>query len=254
MPTVLSLYDPSADTKIAADASSFGLGAVLLQKRQSEWRPVAYASRALTETECRYAQIEKEGLASTWACERFSDYILGMKITLETDHKPLVPIFGSKHLDSLPPRLLRFRLRMDCFDYEVVHVPGKELYTADALSRAPSTPAQDARVVEEVEEVQLFANAVTTALPASKDRLTAYRKAQQEDTVCSQLMEYCRSGWPGRHKLYPEARQYWEHRGNLTVVNDLLLHAWLSYRCSKTNAERYARKTPRRSPRHSQMS
>ena len=75
MPTVLSLYDPSADTKIAADASSFGLGAVLLQKRQSEWRPVAYASRALTETECRYAQIEKEGLASTWACERFSDYI-----------------------------------------------------------------------------------------------------------------------------------------------------------------------------------
>ena len=224
MPTVLSLYDPSADTKIAADASSFGLGAVLLQKRQSEWRPVAYASRALTETECRYAQIEKEGLASTWACERFSDYILGMKITLETDHKPLVPIFGSKHLDSLPPRLLRFRLRMDRFDYEVVHVPGKELYTADALSRAPSTPAQDARVVEEVEEVQLFANAVTTALPASEDRLTAYRKAQQEDTVCSQLMEYCRSGWPGRHKLYPEARQYWEHRGNLTVVNDLLLH------------------------------
>ena len=75
MPTVLSLYDPSADTKIAADASSFGLGAVLLQKRQFEWRPVAYASRALTETECRYAQIEKEGLASTWACERFSDYI-----------------------------------------------------------------------------------------------------------------------------------------------------------------------------------
>ena len=55
------------------------------------------ASRSLSETECRYAQIEKEGLALTWACERFTDYILGKRITLETDHKPLVPILGSKH-------------------------------------------------------------------------------------------------------------------------------------------------------------
>ena len=107
-PLVLSLYDPSADTKIAADVSSFGLGAVLLQSHPSGWRPVAYASRALTETERRYAQIEKEGLAVTWGCERFADYILGKKITIETDHKPLVPILGSKHLDTLPLRLLRF--------------------------------------------------------------------------------------------------------------------------------------------------
>ena len=67
--TALALYDPQADTKISADASSHGLGAVLLQKNQQEWRPVAYASRAMLETETRYAQIEKEALAITWACE-----------------------------------------------------------------------------------------------------------------------------------------------------------------------------------------
>ena len=66
-PTVLTLYDPLAPTKVSADASSYGLGAVLMQKSDSQWRPVAYASRSMTETERRYAQIEKEALATTWA-------------------------------------------------------------------------------------------------------------------------------------------------------------------------------------------
>ena len=69
-PTTLALYDPAASTKISADASAYGLGAVLLQKIDSHWKPVAYASRAMSETECCYAQIEKEALAATWACEK----------------------------------------------------------------------------------------------------------------------------------------------------------------------------------------
>ena len=80
---VLAWYSPSAETKITADASAYGLGAVLMQKIEQQWKPVAYASRSMTETETRYAQIEKEALATTWACERFSDYILGMKIHIE---------------------------------------------------------------------------------------------------------------------------------------------------------------------------
>ena len=109
-PTTFAHYDPGAPTKISADASSYGLGAVLLQKLAMQWKPIAYVSRSMSETECRYAQIEKEALASTWACEKFSMYVLGKKITIETDHKPLVPLFGTKHLDSLPPRILRFCL------------------------------------------------------------------------------------------------------------------------------------------------
>ena len=75
--TILALFDVQKESKISADASAYGLGAVLLQRTDSDWKPVAYASRSLSETECRYAQIEKEALAITWACEKFSMYVLG---------------------------------------------------------------------------------------------------------------------------------------------------------------------------------
>ena len=120
----------------------------------SGWRPIAYASRSMTETEKRYAQIEKEALAATWACEKFATYILGMKFLIETDHKPLIPLLGTKHLDSLPPQILRFRLHLARFDYSIQHVPGKLLYTADTLSRSPSSCNQnDAGLQEEAEAV-----------------------------------------------------------------------------------------------------
>ena len=136
-PTVLALFDVNPDLKLSADASSYGLGAVLLQNNNSSWQPVAFASRVMSDTERRYAQVEKEALAITWACEKFSNYILGKMFTIETDHKPLVPLLGTKNLDSLPPRVLRFKLRLSRFEYQIGHVPGKHLYTANSLTRAP---------------------------------------------------------------------------------------------------------------------
>ena len=99
----------------------------------------SYASRSLTEMEKNYAQIEKEALASTWACEQFSDYISGKSVTVETDHKPLVSLLGTKSLSDLPPRILRFRIRLSHLDYTIIHVLGKNLHTADVLSQTTST-------------------------------------------------------------------------------------------------------------------
>ena len=73
---------------VSADASKDGVGAVLLQ----EDMPVAYASRALTQTQCRYAQIEKELYAVTFACDKFHQYLFGREFQVETDHKPLESI------------------------------------------------------------------------------------------------------------------------------------------------------------------
>ena len=140
---ILSLFDQSKETVVSADASSYGLGAVLLQRQpDGELTPITYISRSLTPTEQRYAQIEKEALAFTWACERFSDYLLGLRFHVQTDHKPLVPLFTSKPLDELPVRVQRFRLRMIRFDFSMSHVPGKSLLVADALSRAPCSEAE----------------------------------------------------------------------------------------------------------------
>ena len=112
-PESLAMFDAGKETKVSADASSYGLGAVLRQRQtDGTWRPVSYISRSMTETEQRYAQIEKGALALTWACERLSQYLIGSKFTLETDHKPLIPLLSTKNLEDLPLRIQRFRLRM----------------------------------------------------------------------------------------------------------------------------------------------
>ncbi len=80
-PTVLSLYDVDAQLKISSDASAYGLGAVLLQQHPTtQWKPVVYASRCMSETEQRYSHIEKEALAIVWACEKFADFVVGKRI------------------------------------------------------------------------------------------------------------------------------------------------------------------------------
>ena len=136
---VLALYDHKCPTRVSADASSFGLGAVLMQQYpNNQWRPVVYALRAMTPTEQRYAQVEKEALAITWGCERFLQYLLGLPFEIETDHKPLVSLLGDKPIDELPLRIQRFRMRMMKYTYTIFHIPGKNLVIADALSRAPA--------------------------------------------------------------------------------------------------------------------
>ena len=134
----LKLYDPSLCTKVMADSSSYGLGAVLSQKSEDgTWHPVAYESRSLSLTEKRYAQVDKEALASAWVCNRFEDYLIGLKFILETDHKPPVALLGTKSLDELSARIQRMRMHLMQFSYVVIHIPGKELYTADTLSLEP---------------------------------------------------------------------------------------------------------------------
>ena len=102
-PSILALYCLNANAKISSNTSSFGLGAVLLQQHADKWKPVAYASRAMSDTEQRYSQIEKEALSLVWACEKFSNFIIGRPIHLETDHKPLVPLLSRTYLDRLLP-------------------------------------------------------------------------------------------------------------------------------------------------------
>ena len=188
---VLALFDPTSETVVSADASSYGLGAVL-QQRQPDvtMKPVSYNSRSLTPTEQRYAQIEKEALAFTWGCERFADYLVGLRFTIETDHKPLVPLFSYKNLDELPLRVQRFRMRMIRFFFSINHVPGKSLIVADTLSRAPLSEEKS----DLQDEADAFVKHVIQSIPETESRLDEIRLQQLQDDVCLLLVKYCQIG------------------------------------------------------------
>ena len=223
-PQVLVPYDPNRPTIIAADASNTGIGAVLMQVQDDgKRRPVCYASRSLKDHELRYAVIEKEALAATWACEKFEEYVLGLQFTIETDHKPLVPLLTNKELAKLPPRIQRFRLKMMRYAPKVIHVPGKQQIIADALSRAPSSEPNDADIAL-IAEVEAYASHVVNALPATQQRLQTITNAQQADEECRQIIDYCQHGWPAYMPSLPLLRQYWENRSHLAVVDNLLLY------------------------------
>ena len=116
------------------------------------WKSVAYASRSMSDTEKCYTQIAKEVLAVMWSYDKFSSYILRRHFNIEMDHKPLFLLLSTKHLDNLPPHILRFHLRLAWYDYSIHHVPGKYLYTAETLSRALVTEMYSLLLQEEVEE------------------------------------------------------------------------------------------------------
>ena len=220
---VLSLFDQSRETVVSADASSYGLGAVLLQKQpDGELKPILYISRSLTPTEQRYAQIEKEALAFTWACERFSDFLLGMEFHIHTDHKPLVPLFGSKNLEELPVRVQRFRLRMMRFKFTISHIPGKNLLLADALSRAPISEAVNEDLFLQ-QETAAYVSTVVQSLPATEKQLERIRRHQEEDEECRQAAEYCRSGWPSRQSLRGVMKHYHAVASEISVQDGLLM-------------------------------
>ncbi|KAL5488848.1 hypothetical protein EMCRGX_G017861 [Ephydatia muelleri] len=212
---VLAFYDVKQPVTVSCDASQTGLGAVLLQQE----RPVAYISRALSDTEQRYAQIEKELLAVVFAFEKFNQYVYGRTVSVQSDHKPLESIL-KKPLHHAPPRLQRMLLRLQKYDFILSYKPGKEMYIADTLSRAYTT---DTTVGEMETELAEAVHLVVSNVPASSKRMREIREATAKDTVLLALRNMIRDGWPdSRSAVASDLQQYWNFREELSEASGIL--------------------------------
>ncbi|XP_063962569.1 uncharacterized protein K02A2.6-like [Lytechinus pictus] len=209
---VLQYYDPSKELTLQADASDTGLGAALMQ----EGRPVAFASRALTDTETRYAQIEKELLAVVFGLQRFHVYTYGRPVSVQSDHKPL-EIITTKPLHLAPKRLQRMLVRMHTYDVVIRYKPGKEMYLADTLSRAYLQSGKTDEM-RELETVNLAMH-----IPVSQPLLTEIREATKRDETMQRLQEIIKQGWPNDKKdVEPDLVSYFHVRDELSTENDLI--------------------------------
>ena len=211
---MLKYYNINEEITLECDASQYGLGAAMKQNGQ----PVAYASRALTQTESQYAQIEKELLAIVFACERFTDYIYGRaSVNIETDHKPLEIIFR-KPLSQAPKRLQRMLLRLQKFDLQVKYLKGPQLLIADTLSRAFIHEINMCMDSMELDRLDL-----RSGLLISDERWQQFETEARNDPIQQQLRDVIQQGWPESKAGVPDSlAPYFTIRDELTAQGNII--------------------------------
>ena len=212
----LAYYNPTSDVILSADASSHSLGAVVLQGE----KPIEFAAKSLTECQCRYSQIEKELLATLFACKKFRYYCLGQEvIKVETDHLPLLGLM-EKEIGDLSPRLAAIRLKLLGYPIEMVYKPGKEMVLADTLSR--SCP-RNTDLFEDLDSDPLMS--VCSVVIRSEDVMSKYQTATANDKELQTLLRYIQYGWPSNKKdCARSASAYYSLRNSLSIANGVVFY------------------------------
>jgi hypothetical protein len=130
---VLAIYSPSAETQLHTDASSRGYGGILLQRQNdNKFHPIAFFSRKTTEAESRLHSFELEVLAVVYSVQRFRPYLFGIRFTLITDCKAMELTLNKRDIN---PKIARWSIFLENFDFEKQHRSGDKMAHVDALSR-----------------------------------------------------------------------------------------------------------------------
>ncbi|XP_026687288.1 uncharacterized protein K02A2.6-like [Diaphorina citri] len=215
---ILAFFDVHKPIVLTVDSSQFAVGACLLQ----EMKPVAFASRSLTETQKRWAQIEKELFAIWFGCVKFHQYIYGQSILVETDHKPLVTLF-KKALSDIPNRLQRIMLKLQLYDLHVVYKAGKEMYVSDTLSRAALTDTCQEFDDMLDQELAVHSNMFMRTLNVSDAKLNEICEATKNDNILQQVKQFILTDWPSYKNLVPKIIQpFYPYRNELHIVSDII--------------------------------
>ena len=206
----LAYYDPNRPLTLENDACEYGLGSALIQDN----KPVAFASRCLSDAEKKYAQIEKEMLAVTFGLEKFHHYTYGRDVNIITDHKPLVSI-TAKPLSAAPKRLQNLLLRAQKYSFSLSWKPGAEIPIADTLSRAPSQQPPQSEVINIISHEKI-----------GDKLLQQIRMATALDSTLQELIQTIMTGWPhARKDVSPHLSPYFDYRDELSAHNGIAYRA-----------------------------
>ena len=231
---VLRMPDPTKQYRLECDASNYATGAVLSQKYDDLWHPVAFQSKSFNETERNYEIHDKELAAIIRALEEWRHYMEGQGIPVEiwSDHKNLEYFMKAQNLTR---REARWALFLSRFDFTLQHKPGKLSTKPDALSRRPDHFKSDAddnlaRVVLKPEHIKIMATKRGQAMILNERPLVKKIKEIQtmDDEVCKAVEQVKRLGPKSLRKGLEE----WNteeglllYKGRIYVPNDDKLRA-----------------------------
>ena len=206
--TTLRYFDLLLPVTIQVDASQVGLCAALLQNN----KPIAFASKALTDAECRYANIEREMLAVVFGAERLHTYVYGWSFMIESDHKPLESI-SRKNLADMPAWLQHMMLCLQGYDLTIHYHPSKEMVIPDTLSQFSPWPGPILPL-----DIAIHHACITP------DHKEAFQQAFTSNPEMQALAKLIITGWPKNIKEVPHPLcPYWQHRETLTIKDGLVL-------------------------------
>ena len=226
LPT-LKFFDPTKLTRLLTDASNKGLGFILQQQSGDKWHVVQAGSRFLTDTESRYATIEKEMLGVTWAVIKCHKFLAGLQhFDIITDHNPLLSILNNRRLDEIEnPRLQRLRTKLMAYHFTAHWQKGSLHSAPDALSRNPvNDPVPPDQLAEEPvrSPYQIAAIQQRSALSVN---LQDVRNAALHDTIYNKVKSLVINGFPGsKAELPDDLKPFWNVRHDLAFDDELIVY------------------------------
>ena len=165
-----------------------------------------------------YFDLKKECLAIVYGCKRFEQFFFGQRFKVQTDHKPLVPIF-EKPLNKCPPRLQRMLISLQIFDFKLEYIPGKLLTIADQLSR------NFQKITDNInhEIVSAYVAMIEENLNISDNRLEDIKNETVKDIEQQEVLKYIRNGWPNnKSEVSESAKPYLTFNDELSEINGII--------------------------------
>jgi len=191
---LLVALDIDKEFRVEADASNFATGGVLLIKcEDNKWRPVAYISKSLNETERNYKIHDKEMLAVIRCLEAWRHFLEESQSKFEvwTDHKNLEYFMSNQKLNH---RQAQWALYLSRFNFVLKHIAGSKMGKADGLSRRPDWEVgiekdNKEQMLVKKEWLEVKKIRVTEVVIEGVDLLEKMRKCEAKDNEVVKAVE-----------------------------------------------------------------